>query len=357
VENLRSFGDKSAKRADIRLPHYRDMPAALINGFRGMIAVGVLSIFWVYTAWPNGAQLFGAMVPICALLGASDRQQADSIDFFIGVFLAAVAGLICGYGLLTQISGFPLLALAIAPFVLVAAYSSTKPKTAGIATGFLIYFVTFISPRNPMQFDLAAYLNTAFANVVGMACLLPIFRLVFPQNHLHTARQLARQLVQSLMQLAAHPQPDRLLHWEHRAHDRLASIGGRLPLDGGDRKMLLDGGFAAIRIGRDLVRIKSHLAAVPLDHRTRDMVDRAIEAIQQVKRHPGQAAESFLDAAARLDIAATGLSNEEKGIARRSVAALRECAALLIGHGEFFTGKPMQISAGRERAMQEIVSC
>jgi uncharacterized membrane protein YccC len=265
--------------------------------------------------------------------------------------------LICGYVLLPQVSGFPLLALTVAPFVLIAVYLTTKPKTAGIATGFLIYFFTLIGPKNPMQFDLASYLNTAFANVIGIACLLPAFRLVFPQNHRQTARQLARRLALSLAQLAAKPRSDRLLHWEHRAHDRLASIGSRLPLADQERGQLLNGGFATLRIGRELVRVKAHLASLSLDHTTRKVISRAFAACQQATRRPAQVAERFLEAATRLEIAATDMPIESGNRAKRSVVALRECADLLNRYSSFFTGKPAKKITPPKPLLREIASC
>jgi uncharacterized membrane protein YccC len=353
TDSLVAFSDPHARRRDIRLPHYRDVPAALINGLRGMIAVGLLSVFWIYTAWPNGAQTFGAMVPICALLGASERQQADSIGFFIGVFIAALAGLICGYGLLTQISGFPLLALAMAPFILAGAYFSTRPKTAGIATGFLIFFVTFVGPRNPMQFDLASYLNTVFANLVGMAALLPVFRVFFPQHHGRSSRNLARQLVVGLMRLAKRPSPARLLRWEHQAHDRLTTIALRLPLDDADRTRLLHGGFAAIRIGRDLARTKAQMDLLPLNRDTQAAIRHALAACRHLADRPGRAVQSLWVAANQLEAGIDALPADQVAPARRAVAALRECADLLVQHEAFFTGRSRKTLPAAPLRLQE----
>lgn len=355
--SLLSFTDRKAKRRDIRLPHPRDVSAALINGLRGMLAVLILSAFWIYTAWPNGYQLFGATVPICALLGASDRQRADSVDFFKGVLVAAIAGLVCGYGLLTQITGFPLLALAVAPFILVGAYYSTRPKTAGIATGFLIFFMTFVGPRNPMQFDLSGYLNTVFANVVGIGCVVPLFRVFFPQHHGRSARNLARQLVISLMRLAKRPTLSRLLRWEHQAHDRLTTIAMRLPLDDAARPGFLNGGFAAIRIGRDLARTRAELDGLPLDQASRTAVRRALAACRHLASRQGQAVQSLWNAANQLETSGAALPAEHLAALRRGVAALRECAGLLVQHETFFTGKRRKAVAALSPRLQEAASC
>ncbi|HVJ41787.1 MAG TPA: FUSC family protein [Dongiaceae bacterium] len=356
ADSLIAFADRRGKRLDIRLPHHRDLPAALINGLRGVVAVLVVSVFWIYTAWPNGNQVFGATVPICALLGASERPQADAVDFFKGVFFAAVAGLVCGYGILTEVSGFPLLALALAPFLLAGAYYSTRPQTAGIATGFLIFFVTFVAPHNPMQFDLSGYVNMAFANLIGIGCILPIFRVVFPHNFSRSTRSLARQLVVSLMRLAKRPNLNRLLRWEHQAHDRLTTIAMRLPLEDENRAKLLGGGFAAIRIGRALIRIKTQMDALPLDYATRAALQRAFEACRHLAQQPARAVHRLWEAANRLEAGIPALPSELTPAAKRDVGALRECANLLVQHEAFFTGR-RKADAELRKQMQEAVPC
>ncbi|HVJ32462.1 MAG TPA: FUSC family protein [Terriglobia bacterium] len=357
VDSLVAFTDRKARPLDIRLPHHRDLPAALINGLRGMMAVLLVSVLWIYTAWPNGNQVFGATVPICALLGASERPQADAVDFFKGVLLAAIAGLVCTYGLLAAISGFPLLALALAPFVLIGAYYSTRPRTMGIATGFLIFFITFVAPHNPMQFDLSGYFNTAFANLIGIGCVLPIFRVVFPQRSGRAVQNLARQLVISLMRLAGRPSLKRLLRWEHQAHDRLAAIAMRLPLEDGNRAKLLTGGFAAIRIARDLVRIKGQMETLPLDHATRTALLRVFEACRHLAGHPMQAVHHLRDAADRLQAGIPALPPDGAAMAKRAIAALRESADLLAQHESFFTGRKGRTDARPCQSVGQVATC
>lgn len=357
VDSLAAFMDRKAKPLDIRLPHHRDVPAALINGLRGMMAVLLVSILWIYTAWPNGNQVFGATVPICALLGASERPQADAVDFFKGVLLAAIAGLVCSYGLLTAISGFPLLALALAPFVLVGAYYSARPQSMGIATGFLIFFITFVAPHNPMQFDLSGYFNTAFANLIGIGCVLPIFRVVFPRRSGRAIQNLAQQLVTSLMRLAKRPSLNRLLRWEHQAHDRLTAIAMRLPLEDGNRAKLLTGGFAAIRIARNLARVRRQMEILPLDHATRAAVLRVFEACRHLAQQPVQAVYRLREAADRLEAGIPALPPDTAAVVKRVIAALRESAELLGRHEAFFTGRKRGAEARLHEPSGKIATC
>jgi uncharacterized membrane protein YccC len=343
-ESLRAYQDEAARPIDIRLPHHVDWMTALINGFRGMVAVLLLGVIWIYTAWPGGNQLFGVTIPFCALLAASDRQQSDTIAMFEGVVVAAIAAFICEFGLMTQIAGFPLLALSIAPFILLGSYCMTRPKMAMGATGFLIFFMTFLAPRNPMQFDMAAFLNNAFAFICGAACVLPIFRTIFPQNHWQSIKKLIRGLGRSLAQIAGRPDPSRLWQWEQLAYDRLAIIGTRLPLADRRRTQVMNGGFATIRIGREMVRAQSLLSRLTLDREGSEKVQEALRSVKLAARRPEAAGGALSAAADGLYSLVPSLPAEIASVLLRATASLRECADLILGNRDFFTvcGSPVE---------------
>ena len=336
-ESLQAYEDERVKPIDIRLPHHLDWMTALINGFRGMMAVLLLGAIWIYTAWPGGSQLFGVTIPFCTLLAASDRQQGDAIAMFSGVLIAAIAAFVCMFGLMTQIAGFPLLALVISPFILIGGYCMTRPRIAMGAAGFLIFFMTFLAPRNPMQFDMSVFLNNSFAFIFGAACVVPIFRVVFPQNHWRSALKIAGELRKSLAKIAGNSNASRLWRWEHLAHDRLAMIGMRLPLTDPRRRKLINGGFATVRIGREIIRARSLLAGVTLDEEMQQKVQRAFRAVRHVARQPEAAGIAVSQAADGLSsLLQSSPVQEADGRLLRAVASLRECADLISQNCDFF---------------------
>lgn len=344
-ESLQAYEDESVKPIDVRLPHHLDWMTALINGLRGMIAVLLLGAIWIYTAWPSGSQLFGVTIPFCTLLAASDRQQGDAVAMFIGVLIAAIAAFVCMFGLMTQIAGFPLLALVISPFILIGGYCMTRPRTAMGAAGFLIFFMTFLAPRNPMQFDMSVFLNNSFAFIFGAACVVPIFRVVFPQNHWRSALKIAGELRKSLAKVAGGSNASRLWRWEHLAHDRLAMIGMRLPLTDRRRRKLINGGFATVRIGREIIRARSLLAGLALDEEMQKKVQQAFRAVRNVARQPEAAGIAVSQAADGLSsLIQNSPVQEADGRLLRAVASLRECADLISQNCDFFVASRL----GRE---------
>jgi uncharacterized membrane protein YccC len=346
-ENLQSYENKDEKPIDIRLPHHLDWMAALINGFRGIVAVLLLGAIWIYTAWPNGSQLFSITVPFCTLLAASDRQQGDATDMFIGVFISAIAAFVCMFGLMTQITGFPLLALAVSPFILVGSYYTTRARTAMTAAGFLIFFMTFLAPRNPMQFDMSTFFNSSFAYVFGAACVVPIFRVVFPQNHWRSALAIAGKMRKSLAQIASGSNASHLWRWEYLAQDRLAMIGMRLPLSDRRRQKLINGGFATVRIGREMARARALLANLVLDEETNQTLRRAFRSVRDVARQPQVAGAAISQAADRLYslVQESAVQGEDNENLFRAIASLRECADLISQNCDFFVASNLRHEA------------
>jgi len=188
-----------------------------------------------------------------------------------------------------------------------------------------------------MKFDLSSYLNTSFAILFGMACVVPCFRVIFPQNRWRSTVKLARELGRSMANLAAAPRASRLLPWEYRAHDRLAAMATRLPFDNINRARLINGALAAIRMGREIVRTQMLLETSPLDGETKAVVIRALHAFRQATTRPQIAIDQARKVAEYLLRQAQSMPEESARVALRTTAALQECSALLSRYEGFFT--------------------
>ena len=112
----------------IRLRTDLNWHMAFRNGLRAMIAMGLGSVFWIVTAWPFGGAMLEMLAVICGLLASSPSAGAASVDFAKGMVLAALLAFMCVFGMLANITGFPLFALSLFPFVAGGAYASTRSR-------------------------------------------------------------------------------------------------------------------------------------------------------------------------------------------------------------------------------------
>ncbi|MDB5360180.1 MAG: hypothetical protein JWO51_1477 [Rhodospirillales bacterium] len=320
--------------------YHRDQRAATINGLRAAIATLLAGGFWIVTAWSAGTQMLAAVLPICALLGTSDYPEQASLAFARGIALAGVLAFVCEFFLLSQVDGFPLLVVAFAPFIIVGCLYATLPKHAGSATAFLIFFTTFIGFRNPMQYDMAAMLNTIFAFVLGALCGVLVFRIVWPVNIALAVRRMIGQMRGDLRDLADRRRPPvSLTMWETTMHDRLSRLSTRLAASP-DRAAVIEGGMAAIHIGREMMRAKLVLGSLTLPTEVAASVEAAWRALGGLAIAPDAAAQATKVAALRL-LAASGerVAGDERTGLMRTAAAHHEIALLLTRHRAFFVGE------------------
>lgn len=325
-------------RAVTPVSYHRDAEAATINGARAAIATVVAGTFWVATAWSAGPQMLAALLSVCALLGTTDYPEKASLAFTRGIVLAAVCAFVCQFYLLARVDGFPLLVVMMSPFLIVACLLTTRPKHAGSATAFLIFFTIFTNLRNPMQYDIAATLNTDIAFVLGSMCGVLAFRTLWPANTVRFARRLIAQMRDDLSDLAAAGALPSLTMWETTMHDRLSRLSTRLSTSP-ERAAVIEGGMAAIHIGRDMVRARQTLGTLTLPPDSARSVETALHAMRGLAAASDEVVPAAKAAALRLlEAASDAGTGVQRAALLRVAAAFHEAALLLARHRPFFVG-------------------
>ena len=96
------------------LPYVPDWLPALVNAARAFVAVGVVEIFWVVTAWPNGARAITfAVIGVIILAPRADQAYAAAMSFVVGTGLTAIFAAIIGFAVLPLTETFVGFSLAI----------------------------------------------------------------------------------------------------------------------------------------------------------------------------------------------------------------------------------------------------
>src|SRR5271170_3778941 len=75
------------------LPCVPDWLPPLVNAGRAFIAVGVVELFWIVTAWPNGARAITfAAIGVILLAPRADQAYSAAMSFMVGAGLTAEIG-------------------------------------------------------------------------------------------------------------------------------------------------------------------------------------------------------------------------------------------------------------------------
>lgn len=255
--SLEALQDGRPRRPPVRLRNYVNPVTAWRNGLRAGIALSMGGLFWIISQWPDGGSTLALIGPVCALLSQSDSAAKGSVDFMKGTMIAVVASFICCYGILPQITGFPLLMAAMLPFIAMGVMFSRSPKYGIVALGSLVFFVTLVGPNNPMRFSLAASLNTYFAFIVGAVCAVLAFRVILPPNPRAEAQVLEHSLRNAVQRQARRWHLLPILVWEHLQHQKLVRLARRLASDPTRQSDAISQGVTALLAGRHIATLLS----------------------------------------------------------------------------------------------------
>src|SRR5271165_3997313 len=232
-----------------------DWLPGLVNAGLAFVAIGAIELFWLLTAWPNGASaiVFSAVV-VLLLSPKGDQSYAGAMAFAVGVALGVPAAAIVKFALLPGFSTFPAfcaaLGLCLIPVGFVMA-QSRQPLVLAVVTAMGFNLVPLLAPTNQMIYDTAAFYNSALAIVTGCAVAPLSFRLLPPLSPALRTRRLLVLTLRDLRRLAIGPAPPGPEAWQGRMYGRLEALPDQAePLQ---RAQLL----AALSAGAEIAKLRS----------------------------------------------------------------------------------------------------
>jgi uncharacterized membrane protein YccC len=306
------------RRGGLRL-HVPDWLPALVNAGRAFVAIGAVELFWVITAWPNGAGAI-TFVAIVVLLASprADQAYANAMSFMVGVGLAAAFAATIEFAVLPGRETFAAFSIAIGLVLVPAGALTAQPWQSGLFSAIAgIGFNSLLAPVNQMSYDTQQFYNATSAIVAGAGAAALSFRLLPPLSPAFRARRLLALTLRDLRRLAVGPIPRTPDDWEGRMYGRLSVLPDAAePLQ---RSQLV----AALSVGNEIIQLR-HIA------RQLDLgsgLDAALEALAQGNSAIATKRLALLDQALAAQLGAAALR------ARGSILAMSEA---LTEHSIYF---------------------
>jgi uncharacterized membrane protein YccC len=231
-----------------------DWLPALINAARAFLAVGAVELFWVATAWPNGASAIMFVAVLLLLLSPKgDLAYGGALAFALGIAGAVVFAAAVKFAILPALQTFPAFCVALGLFFLPAGFAMTvsrQPVVTAVLTAMTFNLNPLLAPTNEMSYDTTQYYNSALAIVVGCGVAPLAFRLLPPLSPALRVRRLLALASRDLHRLAIAPVLPTPDSWESRICSRLTALPDQAtPLQ---RAQLL----AAISVGTEIIRLR-----------------------------------------------------------------------------------------------------
>ena len=281
--------------ARLRVP---DWLPSIVNAVRIFVTLVAIELFWIWTAWPNGA-LAIAFAAITVILMASIQDEAATAaqTFLYGCALAMVFAAIIGFAVLPKMDTFLGFALALGAVLVPVGALSAQPWHGWMFTITGIIFIPMLAPENLETYDTSRFYNSSVAIFVGVLFAVLAFRLIPPPSPALRTRRLLALTLRDLRRLVTHQKLVGRSEWQNRIFGRLAVMPAQAELVQAAQLA------AALSVGNEAIKLRRIADSVSLGAQTREAfaalaggdshfaiarltsVDRALAAIPE--RQPG----------------------------------------------------------------------
>ncbi|GGA37856.1 FUSC family protein [Dyella nitratireducens] len=295
----RLFGSVTER---VRFERGNDYFGSALTMVRTSLVMGVLSFYWIVSAWPSGASAMLLATVFAGLFAAAPNPAQWVLHTSLGFVLGTCASFICLFFVLPLMDGFGLFVAGSAPFLMIGLAMITWPVTARAGVGYCMGFTLTIAVRNEMSYDVVFFWNDTLAQYIGLAATGMAFLLLPPAiGSLWFRRRQLEKLRRQVRLAASAPLPGLRARFESMNHDLFGQIVSQTERGSQASRHLVAWTLSVNEVGRTLIELRSDMAGRPLPEEVREAIERTIDAIAQLYEHPDTAAYIY----ARDAVAAT----------------------------------------------------
>lgn len=161
--SLDAFYSEKLPPRERRAPIYRSRRIAAESAIRAAVHFALISAFFVVAGWPT-ANICLTFVAIIIALGSTtpDPRKLTAAAIVVAPLACTLVGILT-FLVLDGVSDFPLLAIALAPFVIGPALLMTlpNPTLSGVGRLTLVFTIIVFAPSNPPTYDPQSFLFTS----------------------------------------------------------------------------------------------------------------------------------------------------------------------------------------------------
>jgi uncharacterized membrane protein YccC len=303
--------------------HVADWWPAFVNAGRAFVMIGAVELFWIVTAWPNGAFAITFTAIVVTLLAPrADQAYAVALGFSVGVAIGTAGAAIIAFAALPTVETFLGFCIMIGLFLVPAGAGVAQPWQTAAFIGMTYNFIPLLAPANQMTYDTVQFYNSALSIGLGSVAGAMSFRLIPPLSPAFRTRRLLALTLRDLRRLATDPARWTREDWEERMHTRIAALPDAAePLQ---RAQIM----TALSVGIEIINLRRIAPQLGLDAE----LDAALAALAQ--GHSATATARF--AALDRRLAALAESGSQAFLALRTRAMVLLVSDALVQHGAYF---------------------
>jgi uncharacterized membrane protein YccC len=209
-------------RRTVSLPVHQDYIAAVLNGLRVGLAVGIVGLLAVLSGLPGATSMILGTIVFVSLGSVLHDPLAMGRAALLMTPAVIITGTIYDFLIFPNISDYPLFIISLAPVVTMTCWLiKTGKGPMGIFYG--VQSISLLSPANVQTLDPTTFVDTAAFLVAGSVCIFFSLLLIVPVDpalrRLRLALAVGRTLRRALADENRLNQPKASLHY-----DRLSQL-------------------------------------------------------------------------------------------------------------------------------------
>ncbi|HWA80085.1 MAG TPA: FUSC family protein [Acetobacteraceae bacterium] len=260
-----------------RMRQHRDHVMALHSALAVAFVVGLVSAFWIASAWPEGAQAASLAAVGAAFFAAQDDPAPAITGFTYGVVIALMIDAAYLFVILPQVDGFGMLMLALAPTYLLLGLLADIPATSTKASPIAFLSATLLALSSSYSGDFASFVNGGIAAVVGLGFTSMVMQIIRSVSaEWMTARLLRRNRV-DIGHAALNHDPQTREAFAGLLVDRLGLVVSRLAASAPGTDKVAAAALADLRVGMSVIDLQNEMNR--LTKAERDAVRAALAAL------------------------------------------------------------------------------
>jgi len=190
-------------RKQHKRPLHKDYKSALFSAIATFVSMMTVSIFWIETAWPEGAYAAQLAAIGCCFFASQMNPGIFVYRFIIVVLLTIPIAAFYLFAVLTRVDNFFMLMTVLAPYYLIAGFFVATPRFSGAGTAAILALANLVLLQDKYEFEFANFLNVSTALLIGMGAAT-FFNYLFraPEEKKYT-RNLLSSIRTDLVSLAS----------------------------------------------------------------------------------------------------------------------------------------------------------
>lgn len=265
---------------------HRDHGLALLSALAAALAISVCCLFWIGTAWTNGATAAMMAAIFSCFFAAQDNPVPGIMQFLTYTIYSIPLSALYLLGIMPALHSFEMLALAIFPVAFVTGVYIARPTTTGKAMAVFFGLSGTLALQDTHAADLVSFVDTIVAQIIGMAVaaiIAAVFRTVSAE---WSARRIQAANWKELAALAGAGRAPARLDFTARMLDRIGLLQPRLALSKRRDDQLADDALQDLRVGKDIAELQRARRHLP-------MADPAIQPVLRTlaglfRKRPGR---------------------------------------------------------------------